>query len=422
MPPAGRPSVGGPGKGRLTAWVVLTVLVLGGSAWQAVEYQHGSALQSANKSSASSAPGSQNQLAALAANRANANQLLPPPPIIPAQADTVASLDAAMADLQAFLRGTHTKNEITTALERFRTRLMHAPRAVAVAAIYNFMSSGQDISTTLDFDIGPGGWLKNAPSLRTFLLDALGEVDPQSAADYAKVILNQNDVSADEWALCLRNLSEHDPDMASDPYLREKTRELLTNQQWLSQPSQGLLEAFDFVVFTKQSDLTPVLAGYMNDPNQNAAVRYASFLTLDRLTLGDPDAVLNLMNQQPQLLNDSPSYRAGLFARADVTDPTQLAAVESYLLRSDVSSDEINQFANTFPLFSQGVGDNLATTQTLPTLQQMAQRDVATLAVVNQWLNDPRFASRQSELQQLQSNLMQNIQSAQQGGLLPPAP
>jgi hypothetical protein len=307
-------------------------------------------------------------------------------------------------------------------LEKLRTRLMHAPRAVAVAAIYDYMASGHNASTTLDFNIGPGGWLKDAPSLRTFLLDALGEVDPQSAADYAKGILEQTNVSPDEWAICLRNLSEHDPSMASDPYLQQKTRELVTNQQWLSQPSQGLLEAFDFVVFTKQSSLTPVLVGYMTDPNQSPAVRYASFLTLDRLTLDNPASVLNLMNQQPQLLSDSPSYRAGLFARADVTDPNQLATIETYLQRSDVSSTEIDQFVNAFPLFSEGVGDNLATTQAIPTLQQIAQRDNATLAVVNQWLSDPRFSARQSELQQLQTNLTQNVESARQGGLLPKAP
>jgi hypothetical protein len=399
----------------------LAILVLCGLTWQVTEQQRQAKEHSTN-SGANTAPGIQTQPATLASNGTKNGQFLQAPPILPAQADTVASLTAALGDLEDFLRSAHSKNEITTALERFRTRLMHAPRAVAVDAIYNYMSSGHNASTTLGFDIGPGGWLKNAPSLRTFLLDALGEVDPQSAADYAKVILEQNDVSPDEWSLSLRNLSEHDPDMATDPYLREKTRELVTNQQWLSQPSQGLLEGFDFVVFTKQSDLAPMLAGYMTDSNQNPAVRFASYLTLDRLMMGSPAAVMDLMNQQSQMLASAPSYRAGIYARADVTDPDQLAAVESYLQRPDVTSTEVSQFANAFPLFSQGVGDNLATTQTLPTLQQIAQRDVATLAVVNQWLNDPRFAGRQSELQQMQTNLMQNVENARQGGLLPQAP
>jgi hypothetical protein len=334
----------------------------------------------------------------------------------------VATLAAALADLEAFLAQPHSKNDIANALEQFRTRLMHTPRAVADAVIYDYMASGHNASTTLGFDIGPGGWLKNAPSLRTFLLDALGEVDPQSAADYAKTILEQNNVSPDEWAVCLRNLSERDPSMATDPYLQEKTRELVTNQQWLNQPSQGLLEAFDFVVFTKQTNLAPLMAGYMDNTSEPNSVRFASYLTLDRLTLNYPADVLNELNQQPQLLDSTPDVRAALFSRADVTDPAQLSAVENYLTRTDISEQEIQGFVQAFPLVSQGVGDNLATTQVILTSQQVAQRDVATLAVVNQWLSDPRFASRQAALQHLQANLIENVQSAQEGGLLPATP
>jgi hypothetical protein len=375
-----------------------------------------------NPATASSAAGSKGPSAPASATAANVTQILQPPPIGSTTPDTAATLTAALSDLEAFLSQPHSKNDIANALERFRTRLMHAPRAVADAVIYDYMASGHNASTTLDFDIGPGGWLKNAPSLRTFLLDALGEVDPQSAADYAKVILEQNNVSPDEWAVCLRNLSQRDPSMAADPYLQEKTRELVTNQQWLSQPSQGLLEAFDFVVFTKQTNLAPLMAGYMDNTSQTNAVRFAAYLTLDRLTLNYPADVLNQLNQQPQLLDSTPDVRAALFSRADVTDPAQLSAVENYLTRTDVSEQEIQGFVQAFPLVSQAVGDNLATTQVILTSQQVAQRDVATLAVVNQWLSDPRFTSRQAALQHLQANLIENVQSAQEGGLLQATP
>jgi len=384
--------------------------------WNTSEHQASTA---SNPATAPASAGSPSASASTPGTAAHATQILQPPPIGPTTPDTTATLAAALSDLEAFLGQPHSKNDIANALERLRVRLMHAPRAVADAAIYDYLSSGHNPSTTLDFDIGPGGWLKNAPSLRTFLLDALGEVDPQSAAEYAKSILEQNNVSPDEWALSLRNLSQHDPSMATDPYLQEKTRELVTNQQWLSQPSQGMLEAFDFVVFTKQSNLAPLMAGYMDNTSQPNAVRFASYLTLDRLTLSDPTDVLNQLNQQPQLLDSTPDVRASLFARADVTDPAQLSAVENYLSRTDISQQEIQGFVQAFPLVSQAVGDNLATTQIILTSQQVAQRDVATLAVVNQWLSDPRFASRQAELQHLQANLIENVQSAQEGGLLP---
>jgi len=368
----------------------------------------------------SASPAQQATLAQQSA-AAKAGQIAQPPAPTGPEVETAATLAAGLKDLEAYLHEPHSKNDIATALERFRTRLMHAPRGVAVADIMGYMGSGQDVPTTLPFTIGPGGWLASASSMRIFLLDALGEVDPESAAQYAKVILDQPGASPDEWALSMRNLAQRDPDMANDPYLQEKARELVTNAQWLSQPTAGLMEAFDFVVFTKQTNLTPVLTGYMDDGNQSSAVRFGSFLTLDRLTLSEPAAVFAQLNDQPDLLSAEPSMRAAMFARADVTDPAQLAAVETYLQRPDLTPAELNQFAITFPLFTQAISNNLATTQQMLNIQQMAERDAATLAVVNQWLGEPQFAGRQDVLQVLKASLTEDVQSAQRGGLLPAA-
>jgi hypothetical protein len=149
------------------------------------------------------------------------------------------------------------------------------------------------------------------------------------------------------------------------------------------------------------------------------SVRYASYLTLDRLMMSDPAAVMQQLNADPNLLNSAPDVRAAINARADVTDPAQLAAVENYLLRPDLSPEELNQFADAFPFFSIGIGNNLATTQHATSLSVIAQRDVATLGVVNQWLADPNFASRQPTLQRLRGNLEEYIANEQEGGYLP---
>jgi hypothetical protein len=353
---------------------------------------------------------------AVAAQPAVAGLALPP---VVKPADTAASLTQALRDLEAFFQSGHTPKEIAAALENLRTRLTHAPRAEALAAIYGYLGSGRNANTTLPFTVGVGGWLDNAPSLRVFLLDALGEVDPAEAAQYAKVILDSSDATPDEWAVSLRNLAQQNPAMASDPYLQQKARDLVTNSQWLQNPSAGFLQGFDFLVLTGQGNMAPLLASYMDNTTLANSVRYASYLTLDRLMMSDPAAVMQQLNADPNLLNSAPDVRAAINARADVTDPAQLAAVENYLLRPDLSPEELNQFADAFTFFSIGIGNNLATTQHATSLSVIAQRDVATLGVVNQWLADPNFASRQPTLQRLRGNLEEYIANEQEGGYLP---
>ena len=75
------------------------------------------------------------------------------------------------------------------ALEELRRALASGDKTEASAAIRKFLDSKADASMGLGFKIGAHGVLTETPTLRTYLLDYLGQIDPAAAADYARVIL-----------------------------------------------------------------------------------------------------------------------------------------------------------------------------------------------------------------------------------------
>src|SRR5688572_13096052 len=70
-------------------------------------------------------------------------------------------------------------------------------RTFSKEAILPFLDSKADAPTHLGFSLAPDGSLREAPTLRTFLLDQLVKLDPAAAAVYAEKILSTRD-SADE--------------------------------------------------------------------------------------------------------------------------------------------------------------------------------------------------------------------------------
>ena len=113
------------------------------------------------------------------------------------------------------------------------------PPKEAAAAIRQFLDSKADAPTGQGFKIGANGALSSAPTLRVFLLDQLGRLDPAAAADYAKVILASKD-SPDEWAVALRNLAWGDTSDDGRALLEQKTSEMLQYEPWQQNPSAGL--------------------------------------------------------------------------------------------------------------------------------------------------------------------------------------
>ena len=209
--------------------------------------------------------------------------------------------------------------------------------------IRKFLDSKADAPTHLEFAIGPGGLLADAPTFRTFLLDELARIDRADAADYSKTILQSKD-SPDEWAVALRNLAWGDTSTDGRQLLEQKTEEMLQDTSWQESPSTGFLEAFDTAVYLGGTSLLPTLTSLLQQSN-NPALTHASFLALDRLAINDPQTTLSALLADPAALNGHEATRADYFARADVSDPAQRQLVENYLLDPQISAAELNAFA-----------------------------------------------------------------------------
>src|SRR5690606_31047200 len=99
-------------------------------------------------------------------------------------------------------------------LDALRERLLSMPPEQAIAEIRDFLATGKDSALRSEFEIGEGGALEGAPTLRVFLLDLLGQISRTGGSDagaqLAREILKTKS-SADEWALSLRNIAWHDP-------------------------------------------------------------------------------------------------------------------------------------------------------------------------------------------------------------------
>jgi hypothetical protein len=289
------------------------------------------------------------------------------------------------------------------ALAQLRGALTSGGTNEVSAAIRRLLDAKTDAPTGQGFKIGGSGALLEAPTLRTLLLDQLAALDPVAAAAYARTVLSSS-TSPDEWAIALRNLARGDTSAAARALLEAKTAELLGNQAWQREASVGYLEAFDTAVHLGGTTLLPPLTELVSRKD-NPAVAHAAYLTLDRLVINQPVQTLATLNDHPEWMTGREETRANYFARADVGDAAQRQLVESYLLAAARDPAELQAFAGVFPNANFMISHNLLTSN--PTLDgtTLARRDQAALAVVNEWLNDPRFAQLQPQLERMQARL-----------------
>jgi hypothetical protein len=298
-------------------------------------------------------------------------------------------------------------------LAKLRGDLTAMPTNAAVAKIREFLDSKADAPTHLGFKVSGDGFLIDAPTLRTFLLDELGRLDPAAAADYSKTILASMD-SPDEWALALRNLARGDTSDAGRSLLEEKTGELIQYAPWQQNPTVGFLEAFDTAVYLGGTNLMPVLSGLVK-LQDNPAVAHAAYLALDRLVISNPAGTLAALEADPDLMQGREATRANYFARADVRDPQQRQILEHYLLDPQISPAEINTFAGVYPSANFMISPNLLTQAPAFDHQSLVSRDAESLNVAEAWLADPRFGNLQPALTRITARLQQFVRQAGTG-------
>jgi len=293
--------------------------------------------------------------------------------------------------------GTATEGD----LEALKHALLAADPAVATAAIRDFLATGRDARTGLDFTLRPGGDLA-APTLRVLLMDVLGRIArpyrSDVAAKLARETLDKKD-SADEWAIALRNVAWHAP--ASTAYLAGKAREMLAYAPWRAAPTAGMLEAFDVIVFTKDASFTADLASAQADPNEQ--LRHAAEVALDRLAAASPLDVMTYLNTHPATLAERPMLRADYFAKGDLAVPGQKTALEYYLGRPDIAVAEKTKLIKALATPASFVSENLLTAP--PPEPDDASRERIILAATREWLTGNRFPQLQSQLLSLQRRL-----------------
>lgn len=335
----------------------------------------------------------------------------------PSAPSTESDLLGELQRLRRDLNGGLSHDRAKEALEQMRQRVQaHPQRTEAIEQLTRFLDSGLDASTGLGFQVGQNHALRESPTLRTSVLDWLGQLDPAAASEYSMKILEVKE-SPSEWAVTLRNYA-HGPN-ADMEFLETKTVELLHHEPWLREPSEGYLEAFDTAVFIGSQRFLSEFATLLENP-PHPALKHGSLMALDRLVIRNPGPTLNLL-ANGELLETEPFIRAGLMARADVRNPGQRTAVEKYLARNDVSAEEFDKFAKLFPNAHGFLSHNLLTDKFKNNLRDSAERDLASLEQIHRWQDHPEFAPHLDRFKDSKERLQRFVESAVRGKLLPPA-
>jgi hypothetical protein len=328
------------------------------------------------------------------------------------------SLAARMQSLPAALSAADDFDRRAEVLTRTARELELVTKDEAVSILRAMLDRGVDAATGLAFKIGPGGNLIGSPTLRVWLLDLLGRLDPAAAADYAATIYARSR-SADEWAIALRNDWRVAASQGKIEGPRARALELLHHEAWARDPSAGFLEAFDLCVASLAWEALPRFETWLA-PGQPKALRTGAWIALDRLAMEGPTDFLPALSTHERWLATQPAMRAGLMARANVATPVERTAVETYLRRGDLAPAEGKRFLELFPNVSATVSYNLVTTARTPTPQFAALMDHAALTAVREWRGDVRFARWSTDLATAEERLRESVASAVRGGYLPP--
>ena len=294
-------------------------------------------------------------------------------------------------------------------LAALKKRFKEMPPADAVSSIEAYLGSGVDHSTGLSFEIGGDSALTGWPTLRTFLLDLLLEIDPKAAARISRGIL-ETPTTADEWAIALRNIGRVEISAEAPGYLREKTEALIRNTEWQAHPSIGYLNAFDVLVHTRATASTPLLSDLIQRKDRKDLC-HAGFLTLDRLTQRKPVEMLGLLAADTALSRSRPEMVAQQFARADLRDLAQRSLVRDWLLDPNRKPSELSAFAGIYPNNNQMISNNLLTSEPQLSGADIAKHDRAVLEIIKTWQADPAFQSISPYLETIESRLSEFVGS-----------
>jgi hypothetical protein len=240
------------------------------------------------------------------------------------------------------------REESNAILEELREGIRNADPHHAALAISTFLKTGRDASTKLPFVVGSEGVMTTAPTLRTALLDLLGSSAPAAALELSREVMDAKG-SPDEYAIALRNLAWNDLDGDLKNELSSRFNDMLEKKDWLADPSAGFLEALDAAVKLADLPTLSTLARIHSGTASDNPLARATFIALDRMVLGSPALLVQANTVDPGLASLTPTLRASLFSRLDVTDPAQRDVFSGYLAAPNHGPTETDYFTSIFP-------------------------------------------------------------------------
>lgn len=282
-----------------------------------------------------------------------------------------------------------------------------AQTASAVAAIEAYLESGRDARTGLAFDVSPdGGTLEESPSLRCWLLDLLGCLDPVAAASQARRHLTESrSRSGGESALAMRNLvwGSGQPMTGVDRQIFGRASlEHLSNTAWSAAPEAGYLEGFDAAVFLPSKEATECLTEIVAQPAEADSMRFSAGLALERIAEGShPDSLAAIAASS---LN--PATKGDLLSRADPANGDAMRTVEAFLANGEEAEAQIF-FWRSFPQASRAMGPRLISQELLPTAGGQMDRDRAALRVLEHWIVEGSFQRHDVEIRRARARLLE---------------
>jgi len=276
-----------------------------------------------------------------------------PDPVLKAELQALKSRLAQKLDRETVLR----------LLREFTLKAFSANPDTAAAALLEFLQSGEDLSTSLGFVVGEAG-LEEWPSLRAFLLDLLGKIDLDAAAQYALANIIPFKKSTPEYAVSLQILWNDGGAEEPSPELSAAWLGLLQKADWSARPDAAWLESLDFA--SRIPEATPEFlkasTDWLADP-ENVAERVGAVdLALERMAVQEPVAVMEALLRDPSLLSLGRGIyeRSQIFARVSLNDSKQQKLLATYLERLDPASQEAELFFSAFPCHNFNVSPGLS--------------------------------------------------------------
>jgi hypothetical protein len=252
----------------------------------------------------------------------------------------------------------------------------------AAAALLEFLRSGEDLSISLGFVVGEAG-LDEWPTLRAFLLDLLGKIDPEMASQYALDTVIPAKSSTVEYAVSLQILWNHGGAEKPTPELTQAWLGLLRKADWSDRPDPAWLESLDFA--SRMPEATPEFLKastlWLADP-ENVVERVGGVdLALERMAVQQPVGIMEALVRDPSLLSLGRGIyqRSQIFARASLNDLEQQKLLATYLERLDPASQEAHLFFSAFPCHNFSVSPGLSGQPKVNSSQQIIASDRAAL-------------------------------------------